>query len=350
MTMQNAKTRVAILGASGYTGAELVRLLARHPHVEIVALTGDRKAGETMADVFGQFAMLHLPRLSTIKEVDWSKIDAAFCALPHATTQAVVRDLPQHVRVIDISADFRLEDPALYREWYSHEHQALEQQKQAVYGLTEFNRERIAKARIIACPGCYPTAALLPLVPLLERKLIDPDEIIIDAKSGVSGAGRGLKQGSLYCEINEGLTPYNIGRHRHQPEMEQELAVAAGRAVRLTFAPHLVPLSRGMEATIYLEPPDGTGLREIGALLRESYAGEPFVKVLPDGMLPTVRDVAGTNLCRIGCTDDPQGGRLVVVSVIDNLVKGASGQALQNMNVMLGLPETAGLEAPGLFP
>ena len=214
---QNTKTRVAILGASGYTGAELVRLLARHPNVEIVALTGDRKAGETMADVFGQFAMLNLPRLTAIKEVDWSKVDAAFCALPHATTQAVALEIPQHVRIIDISADFRLENPDTYREWYAHDHKALELQKGAVYGLTEFNRERIKTARLVACPGCYPTAALLPLVPLLEQKLIDPNEIIIDAKSGVTGAGRGEKQANLHAEVSEGIHAYNVSNHRHMP-------------------------------------------------------------------------------------------------------------------------------------
>jgi N-acetyl-gamma-glutamyl-phosphate reductase len=185
---------------------------------------------------------------------------------------------------------------------------------------------------------------------LARRGLLGDFGAIVDAKSGVSGAGRGLKQGSLFCEVNEGLAAYNVGRHRHQPEMAQELAACAGRGVRLTFAPHLVPLSRGMEATIYVVPPAGVGLREIGARLRETYAGEPFVKVLPDGRLPGVREVAGTNLCRIGVTDDPQGGRVVLCSVIDNLVKGASGQALQNMNLMLGLEETAGLQAPGLFP
>ena len=238
----------------------------------------------------------------------------------------------------------------MYSRAYGQPHAAPGLLAEAVYGLTEHARARVREARLVANPGCYPTATLLALLPLARRGVLGEFGAIVDAKSGVSGAGRGLKQGSLYCEVNEGLTPYNIGRHRHQPEMEQELAAAAGRAVRLTFAPHLVPLSRGMEATIYLEPPAGTGLREVGALLREGYALEPFVKVLPDGKLPSVRDVAGTNLCRIGCTDDPQGGRLVVVSVIDNLVKGASGQALQNMNLMLGLPETAGLETPGLFP
>ncbi|MCE9523277.1 MAG: N-acetyl-gamma-glutamyl-phosphate reductase [Alphaproteobacteria bacterium] len=345
-----AKTRIAILGASGYTGAELVRLLARHPHVEIVALTADRKAGETMADVFGQFAMLHLPRLCTIKEVDWSKIDAVFCALPHATTQAVVRDLPQHVRVIDISADFRLEDPALYREWYAHEHQALEQQKQAVYGLTEFNRERIAKARIIACPGCYPTAALLPLVPLLERKLIDPDEIIIDAKSGVSGAGRGEKQANLHTEVSEGIHAYGISKHRHMPEIEQELTKAAGTKVAITFTPHLMPMNRGMLDTIYVRGVNGATAEGLHGTLAQRFEGENFVHVMPFGETPQTRHVRGSNHCFIGVVADAKTGRAIIISAIDNLTKGASGQGVQNFNLMYGYPETTGIDMLPLFP
>jgi N-acetyl-gamma-glutamyl-phosphate reductase len=278
-------------------------------------------------------------------------VGAAFVALPHVEAMAVVPALlDRGLKVVDLSADFRLRDPAAYSRAYGHPHTAPGLLGEAVYGLTEHARERVRAARLVANPGCYPTATLLALLPLARRGHLGVFGAVVDAKSGVSGAGRGLKQGSLYCEVNEGLTPYNVGRHRHQPEMEQELAASAGGPVRLTFAPHLVPLSRGMEATIYLQSPAGIGLREVGAALRETYAGEPFVKVLPDGKLPTVRDVAGTNLCRIGCTDDPQGGRLVIVSVIDNLVKGASGQALQNMNLMLGLDETAGLNAPGLFP
>jgi N-acetyl-gamma-glutamyl-phosphate reductase len=280
-----------------------------------------------------------------------SGVEAVFVALPHVEAMAVVpKLLDRRLKVVDLSADFRLRDAAAYSRAYGHPHAAPELLEEAVYGLTEHTRSRVQSARLVANPGCYPTATLLALLPLARGGLLGEFGAIVDAKSGVSGAGRGLKQGSLYCEVNEGLVPYNVGRHRHQPEMEQELATAAGRGVRLTFAPHLVPLSRGMEATIYLAPREGAGLREVTGLLRETYAGEPFVKILPEGKLPGIREVAGTNLCRIGCTDDPHGGRVVVVSVIDNLVKGASGQALQNMNVMLGLPEAAGLDAPGVFP
>jgi len=343
---------VGIIGASGYTGGELLRLLCHHPSLRVAWATSRQHAGVPAGEVFTSLrdftrVTFSAPDLTQLP----AGVEAVFVALPHVEAMSVVPALlARGLKVVDLSADFRLRDAAVYSRAYGHPHAAPDLLAAAVYGLTEHARERVRAARLVANPGCYPTATLLALLPLARGGALGEFGAIVDAKSGVSGAGRGLKQGSLYCEVNEGLTPYNIGRHRHQPEMEQELTAAAGRGVRLTFAPHLVPLSRGMEATIYLVPPAGVGLREVGALLRESYALEPFVKVLPDGKLPGVRDVAGTNLCRIGCTDDPQGGRLVVVSVIDNLVKGASGQALQNMNLMLGLPETAGLEAPGLFP
>jgi N-acetyl-gamma-glutamyl-phosphate reductase len=343
---------IGIIGASGYTGGELLRLLCRHPKLRVAWATSRQHAGVPAGEVFSSLrdftkVVFSPPDLAQIP----SGVEAVFVALPHVEAMTVVPALLERgLKVVDLSADFRIRDAGAYARAYGHPHAAPALLEEAVYGLTEHARERVQQARLVANPGCYPTATLLALLPLARAGMLGDFGAIVDAKSGVSGAGRGLKQGSLYCEVNEGLTPYNIGRHRHQPEMEQELAAAACAPVRLTFAPHLVPLSRGMEATIYLMPPAGTGVREAGALLRETYALESFVKVLPDGKLPSVRDVAGTNLCRIGCTDDPQGGRLVLVSVIDNLVKGASGQALQNMNLMLGLPETAGLEAPGLFP
>ncbi len=343
---------VGIIGASGYTGGELLRLLCRHPSLRVGWATSRQHAGTPVCEVFAPLrdfsdVIFSSPDLAGIPP----GVEAVFVALPHVEAMTVVPALlDRGLKVVDLSADFRLRDPAVYSRAYGHPHAAPDLLGEAVYGLTEHVRPQVREARLVANPGCYPTATLLALLPLARRGLTGEFGAVVDAKSGVSGAGRGLKQGSLYCEVNEGLTPYNIGRHRHQPEMEQELTAAAGRAVRLTFAPHLVPLSRGMEATIYLVPPAGVTLRDVAGALREAYAGEAFVKVLPDGKIPGVREVAGTNLCRIGCTDDPQGGRLVLVSVIDNLVKGASGQALQNLNLMLGLPETAGLEMPGLFP
>jgi len=343
---------VGIIGASGYTGGELLRLLCRHPGLRVAWATSRQHAGAGVGEVY--------PHLRDFSDVVFSAPDLAgmpqgvrgvFVALPHVEAMAVVPGLLERgLKVVDLSADFRLRDASVYSRAYGHPHSAPGLLAEAVYGLTEIAREQVRTARLVANPGCYPTATLLALLPLARLGLLGECGAIVDAKSGVSGAGRGLKQGSLYCEVNEGLTAYNVGRHRHQPEMEQELAAAAGGRVRLTFAPHLVPLNRGMQATIYVAPPGGSGLSAVSAALREAYAAEPFVKVLPDGKLPSVRDVAGTNLCRIGCTDDPQGGRVVVVSVIDNLVKGASGQALQNMNLMLGLEEIAGLMQPGIFP
>lgn len=343
-------TRVAILGASGYTGAEAIRLLARHPNVRIVALTADRKAGENAADVFGHFAMLNLPKLVTIKEVDWTGVDAAFLCLPHATTQEVALAVPEHVRLIDISADFRLEDPQAYRSWYAHEHQAPHLQQGAVYALTEFAREKIKAARIAACPGCYPTTALLPLLPLVEAGLVDTDEIIVDAKSGVSGAGRAEKQANLHAEVAEGLHAYGVGHHRHMAELDQELTKAAGRSVTATFTPHLMPMVRGMLATIYVRGVNGATAEKLHAHLAARYEGEPFVHVMPFGQTPQTRHVRGSNHVFIGVAADRVKGRAILVCVLDNLVKGATGQGVQNFNLMFGYPETTGLEQLPLFP
>jgi N-acetyl-gamma-glutamyl-phosphate reductase len=342
--------RVAILGASGYTGAEAIRLLSRHPFVKIVALTADRKAGEDLAAVFGHFAMLNLPGLTTIAEIDWTGVDAAFLCLPHATTQQVATRVPAHVRLIDISADFRLEDPEAYRSWYAHEHQAPELQADAVYALTEFARDKIRTARIAACPGCYPTTILLPLIPLVEAGAIDPDEIIIDAKSGVSGAGRAEKQANLHTEVAEGLHAYGVGHHRHMAELDQELSKAAGRRVTPTFTPHLMPMNRGMLATMYVRGVNGAKAEHLHAHLSGRFAGEPFVHVLPFGQTPQTRHVRGSNHAFIGVAQDRKPGRAILVSALDNLVKGATGQGVQNFNLMFGYPETTGLEQLPLFP
>lgn len=339
-------TRVAILGASGYTGAELVRLLARHPNMEIAALTADRKAGQSMADVFPHLAILDLPSLTSIDEVDWSSVDAVFCALPHATTQKVIAGLPKRLKIVDLSADFRLEDPAAYEKWYGHAHAELELQREVVYGLPEFYRERVRKARIVANTGCYVATAIIPLIPVLEAGLADPDWIVIDAKSGVSGAGRAAKEANLFTEVSEGFHAYSVAGHRHMGEIDQELSKAAGRPVMASFTPHLLPQNRGILATTYLRG----DAQAIHARLAERFAGEPFVHVLPFGRTPATRHVRGSNHCLIGVVADRQPGRSILISVLDNLVKGASGQAIQNMNLMLGLPETAGLEQLPLFP
>jgi N-acetyl-gamma-glutamyl-phosphate reductase len=348
------KAKIGVLGASGYTGAELVRLLLRHPGVEIVLLTADRRAGKTMADVFPQFAPYQLPVLTAIERADWKAagLDLAFCGLPHGTTQKVIAELLKtapRTKVVDLSADFRLADPAAYAHWYGHAHAAPALQKEAVYGLTEVYRSQIKTARLVANPGCYTTCAELALIPLLRAKAIDPDEIVIDAKSGMTGAGRAAKEEMLFSEVSEGFHAYGVGHHRHMSELDQEFSRAAGRDVIVSFTPHLVPMNRGILSTIYVR-----GLKavpqDLHALLLKAYAKEPFVHVLPFGNTPQTRHVRGSNMTFIGVAADRIPGRAIIGAALDNLTKGASGQAVQNMNLMLGFPETTGLEQVALFP
>ncbi|HTV44066.1 MAG TPA: N-acetyl-gamma-glutamyl-phosphate reductase [Stellaceae bacterium] len=350
MMALSARVRIGILGASGYTGAELLRLLRYHPQAEIRALTADRQAGKPIGAVFPHLGGEGLPDLVAISEVDWDGLDLVFCGLPHGTTQEVIAGLPNHLKIVDLSADFRLADTATYEEWYGHAHRAPELQREAVYGLTEIAREKVGAARLVANPGCYPTAAQLPLVPLLRARLVDPDDIIIDAKSGVSGAGRAAREASLYCEVAEGINAYGVANHRHAPEIEQGLSEAAGHNVVVNFTPHLMPMNRGILETIYVRLARGATLGDLRAVLERAYRDEPFVRILPEGSLPATRHVRGTNLCLIGLSRDRVAGRAILVSAEDNLVKGASGQAIQNMNVMLGLPETTALEHCALFP
>jgi N-acetyl-gamma-glutamyl-phosphate reductase len=342
--------RIGILGASGYTGAELIRLLARHSAADIRLLSAERSAGKPVEAVFPHLGGLDLPRLIHIDDADWSGLDLVFCALPHGTTQEVIAALPAHLKIVDLSADFRLHDLAAYETWYGHAHRAPDLQREAVYGLTEINRDAIRGARLCANPGCYPTASQLPLIPLLEAGLIEAEDIVIDAKSGVSGAGRAAKESSLFAEVAEGIHAYGVASHRHAPEIEQGLSEAAGRPVAVTFTPHLVPMNRGILATTYVRLTKGESAAELSRVLAERYAEEPFVQVLPLGSVPATRHVRGSNHCLIGVVADRVPGRAILVSVIDNLVKGASGQAVQNMNLMSGLPETLGLEQPALFP
>ncbi len=348
--MTAERVEIAILGASGYTGAELLRLLASHPRLRIGALTAERQAGKEPGEVFPHLASLALPRLVKIGEIDATRFDGIFCCLPHGLTQAVIRELPEGPRIVDLSADFRLRDPALYERVYGKPHQARDLQEIAVYGLSELYRERIRETRLVANPGCYTTAAELPLAPLLRAGMIDPGRIVIDAKSGVSGAGREARLGSLFAEVAEGIHPYGVAGHRHAPEIDQCLADFAGRPVTVSFTPHLMPMNRGILATIYVDLAAGAEASDLHAELARIYADEPFVELLPFRAVPATRHVRGTNICRIGVHPDRMPGRAILVSALDNLVKGASGQAVQNMNIMLGLPETDGLEAIPLFP
>src|SRR5262245_19243508 len=269
------KAKIGVLGASGYTGAELVRLLLSHPRAEITLLTADRRAGQAMRQVFPQFSPFNLPKLTSIEGIDWvgAGLDLIFCALPHATTQKVIKQifaaLPA-IKVVDLSADFRLADPAAYARWYGHEHHAPELQRQAVYGLVEVHREAIKRAHLVANPGCYTTCAQLPLIPLLRAKAIDPDEIVIDAKSGMTGAGRAAKEEMLFSEVSEGFHAYGVGHHRHMAELDQEFSLAAGRNVVVSFTPHLVPMNRGIFSTIYVRALNGS-VEDLHAILLKSY-------------------------------------------------------------------------------
>ncbi|TYH90347.1 hypothetical protein ES332_A13G041900v1 [Gossypium tomentosum] len=327
------EVRIGLLGASGYTGAEIVRLLANHPYFGITLMTADRKAGQSMGSVFPHLITQDLPTMVSVKDADFSSVDAVFCCLPHGTTQ-----------------DFRLRDIAEYEEWYGQPHSASELQKEAVYGLTEISREDVKNARLVANPGCYPTSIQLPLVPLIKAKLIEHRNIIIDSKSGVSGAGRGAKEANLYSEIAEGIYSYGVTKHRHVPEIEQGLSDAAQSKINVSFTPHLMPMIRGMQSTIYVELSQGVTIEDLYQQLRKSYEDEEFVKLLDKGVVPRTHNVRGSNYCFMNVFPDRIPGRAIIISVIDNLVKGASGQALQNLNVMLGYPENTGLLYQPLFP
>lgn len=341
--------KIAIYGASGYTGAELVRLLTRHPEAEIAVMTAESNAGRPMAEVFPQFSALELPTLQKIADTDLSGIDVLFCALPHGTTQEAIAGAiaaKPSIKVIDLSADFRLSDTAAYAHWYGHTHLAPELQAEAVYGLTEIHRDKIRGARLVANPGCHTTTALLPLIPLAEAGAIDLDHVVIDTKTGMSGAGRSAKVGMLFSEVSEGLHAYSVGGHRHTAELDQELSAVAGREVLASFTPHLAPMNRGIYSSIYLVG----DAEEMHRILADRYAGEEFVTVLPYGEPPQSRHVRGSNHTRIGVCPDRRSGRAIVMSTTDNLVKGASGQAIQNMNVVMGLDEGAGIRQLALFP
>jgi len=349
------KAKVGVLGASGYTGSECVRLLLRHPLVEIALLTADRRAGQEMREVFPQFSPFGLPKLVSLDGLDWTTadLDLVFCALPHATTQKVIKDLvgkaPQ-IKVVDLSADFRLHDTAVYARWYGGEHHAPELQREAVYGLVEVYRERVKASRLVANPGCFTSCAQLPLLPLIRARAIDLGEIVIDAKSGMTGAGRSARENMLFSEVSEGFHAYGVGHHRHMAELDQEFSIAAGRDVVVTFTPHLVPMNRGILSTIYVRGEGGRSPQDLHGILARTYGAEPFVHVLPFGETPQTRHVRGSNMTFIGIAADRIKGRAIIVSALDNLVKGASGQAVQNMNLMLGFPETTGLEQIALFP
>jgi N-acetyl-gamma-glutamyl-phosphate reductase len=336
--------RVGIVGATGYAGAELVRLLAGHPAVELTLLTSRQYAGKRFDAVFPSMAgVVDLVCRDYSLDVACDRTDIIFMALPHQLPMSFIPPLLENgKRVIDLSADFRFRNVAVYEQYYQP-HQAAHLIDESVYGLSEIYGEQIKKARLIGNPGCYPTSVLLPLIPLLKNGLITPDTIIADSKSGVSGAGRSLSLTAHYCEVQESFKAYKVGQHRHNPEMDEVLSIESEKTVSITFVPHLVPLSRGMLTTLYTTPEKSVSTDGIRSCLASFYAGRHFVRLCPDDKLPDTRNVRGTNFCDIGFKLDAPRNRLILISAIDNLVKGAAGQAVQNMNLMLGLDETTGL-------
>lgn len=355
--------QAGIIGATGYTGAELVRLLCMHPEVQIQLISSRSHAGKRLAELYpnlnGYVDLICEPE-ATLEML--CGCDVVFIALPAGHAATIVKGIASWQakvgqdagglapKVIDLGADFRLRDPQAYQGWYGMTHEAPEFLSRSVYGLPEIHRDKIAHADLIANPGCYPTATILGLLPGLREGILDLDSIIVDAKSGVSGAGRELRLSSHYVEVNEGIHPYQAGRHRHTPEIEQELEALAGRSLTITFTPHLVPMSRGILATIYAQLKEPIGSKELWEIYYLHYQDEPFIQVLPEGHWPHTRWTYGSNMVLVGLTVDQRTQRAIIAVAIDNLGKGASGQAVQNMNIMFGLPETTGLLMPGLVP
>lgn len=344
--------KVAICGGSGYTGAELLRILSGHPEVEITAVTSEKSAGKKITDLFP-----HLHKYSYLvyepldKEKILNKADVFFMALPHGASQeAVDYFFKRSKKVIDLSADYRLSDPSVYEEWYKTPHNYADTLKNAVYGLPELYREEIKHSSLIANPGCYPTSAILALYPAIKQGIIDIESITIDSKSGASGAGRKAEVGFSYCEVNEGFKAYGIGVHRHTPEIEQELSIIAGKKIVVNFTPHLVPMDRSIVSTIYAKMLKKADTAAILKIYKNLYELEPFVNVLDDGVFPNAKNVRGSNYCEIGLRVNERTNTLIIVSAIDNLVKGASGQAVQNMNIIMGFKETTALQSLALFP
>ncbi len=343
--------KISIAGATGYTGIELLRLLVKHPEVEIAALTAESHAGKNIAAVAPSLKGWVDQSLVKLSPQIAQECDVLFLALPHTTSMKHVPELLQSdCKIIDLSADYRLQDAGVYGDWYQTPHLNPELLSQAVYGLPELHRKAIKKAQLVANPGCYPTGAILALAPLVQQDWADSTSIILDSKSGVSGAGRKLSQGTQFCEANESVAAYGLGDHRHTPEIEQELSGLAGQQLTVTFSPHLMPMTRGLLTTAYVSLKNAIDLQTLHDHFAKFYKNERFVRVLEAGQYANTAHVAGSNFCDIGVQVDTRNQRAIVTSAIDNLMKGASSQAIQNMNLMLGIDETTGLDAPPLFP
>lgn len=343
--------KVGIIG-DGYTAAELIRLAAGHDEIEIVYVSSTDNIGRKITELYPQLLpFCNLICQPTDLQLIKQKCDAVFLALPHGLSVPYVKDLvAAGIKCVDLGADFRLKDASIYEEYYKMPHEAPEMLSEAIYGIPELYREDIKNSQIVANPGCFPTGAIMPLAPLLQAGIIEADKIIIDSKTGVSGAGRGLRSSSHFCEVNEGIKAYGLGTHRHGPEIEQELSIAAGKEVDITFTPHLVPMNRGILTTSYSYLCSGVKAEQVRNVLEEKYKNEYFVQVLDEGLVPHTKWVYGNNFIYIGLYVDEKKGKLILVSALDNLNKGASGQALQNLNLIMGIEETKGLRFAGVNP
>lgn len=344
--------KVGIIGATGYAGAEIVRLLSFHPEAEIVWYGSRSYVDKKFSDVFGNMFQIvnDVCKGENIAELA-ETVDVIFTATPQGLCSSLVNeDILSKVKIIDLSADFRIKDISVYEKWYQIEHKSPQFIDEAVYGLCEINRDKIKAARLIANPGCYPTCSFLSIYPLAKEGLIDMNSIIIDAKSGTSGAGRGAKVNNLYCEVNENIKAYGVASHRHTPEIEEQLSYASGKDVVINFTPHLVPMNRGILITAYANLIKDIGNDDIYEIYHSYYNDEYFVRVLPDGVCPETRWVEGSNFVDVGIKKDDRTGRVIMMGAMDNLVKGAAGQAVQNMNIMFGLDEKCGLNFAPLFP
>ncbi len=351
MQTNNQGVQVGIVGGTGYTGVELLRTLANHPSAHVKMITSRSEKGVSVADMYPNLRGIYDLQFS-VPDIDALKTcDVVFFATPHGVAMSMALELIEAgVKVIDLAADFRIEDLAVWEQWYGMTHSGAALMPKVAYGLPEYYRERIQKASIIANPGCYPTSILLGILPLLKAGLVEKNSIIADGKSGVSGAGKGANVAMLAAEMSESFKAYGVNGHRHQPEMAEKMVDITGESVDLTFVPHLVPMVRGMESTIYVTLKENTSQEVIQRLYEEAYASEPFVDVMPAGSVPETRMVKGSNMCRMAIYRPSGGNKVVITSVIDNLVKGAAGQAVQNMNILFGLDERLGLNQVALLP
>ena len=342
--------KIGVIGASGYTGSDLIRLLIKHPNVKLEFATANNHAGQNLQEIFPYLTDKTNIALQKWEDVNWNNVDVIFSCLPHGMFHEIFMELPSNKIIIDLSADFRLDTTDDYSNWYNFKHVSADYLRKFTYGLTELNRSEIKKSKLVACPGCYPTATLLGLYPLLKDNLVDCMNITIDAKSGVTGAGRSPKRDLLFSEISESLRPYSATGHRHIPEIEQQISKIAQTESKINFVPHLVPMNRGELITSYLKTREEIGYEQILEVYTKTFKGEKFISILENGVLPNTINVRGSNNCHISIVPGRIEGTLMVISAIDNLVKGSSGQAIQNMNLILGYPEELGISHISLFP